>query len=171
MKPQYVELHARSAFSFLRGASFPEALAAQAAALELPALALCDRDGVYGAARFHGAARENQIKPIVGAELTLDDGSILPVLVASRTGYQNLCRLITRAKLRGTKFEAPVRWNELAEFAGDLVALTGDEAGPVQRALGRDDRAGASECVDRLVAAFGRENVFVEVQRHLRRGE
>ena len=134
MTPGYVELHARSAFSFLRGASQPEALVETAARLGLPALALCDRDGVYGTARFHARAREHGVRPIVGAELTLDDGSVLPVLVASREGYQNLCRLITRAKLRGSKHHAPVRWDELAEFTAGLVALTGDEDGAVRRA-------------------------------------
>ena len=99
----YVELHARSAFSFLRGASSPEQLAKCAAELGLPALALCDRDGVYGAPRLYTAAREHGLRAIVGAELTMEDETVLPVLVESRTGYQNLCRLITRAKLRGTK--------------------------------------------------------------------
>src|SRR5688500_3801508 len=171
MTPNYVELHARSAFSFLRGASEPEALARTAAELDLSALALCDRDGVYGSARLHAAARESGLRAIVGAELTLDDGSVLPVLVTNRVGYQNLCRLITRAKLRGTKQHAPVHWDELPEFAGGLVALTGDEEGATRRSLERDDCAGARLHVERLVAAFGRENVFVEVQRHLRRGE
>ena len=171
MTPGYVELHARSAFSFLRGASQPEALVETAARLGLPALALCDRDGVYGTARFHARAREHGVRPIVGAELTLDDGSVLPVLVASREGYQNLCRLITRAKLRGSKHHAPVRWDELAEFTAGLVALTGDEDGAVRRALENDDHAGALACVEKLTATFGNENVFVEIQRHLRRGE
>jgi len=171
MTPSFVELHARSAFSFLRGASQPEALAEAAAQLDLAALAVCDRDGVYGAARFYARAREKGIKPIVGAELTLDDGSVLPVLVASRTGYQNLCRLITRAKLRGTKHHAPIRWDEIAELAGGLVALTGDEEGPVHRALENDDHRGALAGVEKLTAVFGRENVFIEIQRHLRRGE
>ena len=168
---EYVELHARSACSFLRGASHPEALAARAAELGLSAAALCDRDGVYGAARFYAGAKEHGIRAIIGAELTLDDGSVLPVLVESREGYRNLCQLITRAKLRGTKHDAPVRWEELAEFSRGLVAFTGDEEGPVRRALARDDRAGAMECVEKLTTAFGRENVFVEIQRHLRRGE
>jgi len=167
----YVELHSRSAFSFLRGASHPEALAAQAEALGMPALALCDRDGVYGAARLFAAAKEHGIRSIVGAELTMDDGSVIPVLAENRTGYQNLCRLITRAKLRGTKTVAPVHWQELPEFAEGLVALTGDEEGPVRLALARDDRAGALQAVEKLIAAFGKGNVFVEIQRHLRRGE
>ena len=72
----YVELHACSAFSFLRGGSFPEHLAERAAELEMPALALLDRNGVYGAQRFSVAAREQNVRPIVGSELTLEDGSI-----------------------------------------------------------------------------------------------
>ena len=91
---EYVELHARSAFSFLRGASSPEDLARRAAELGLPALALLDRDGVYGAPRFFAAAREHGLRPIVGAELTMEDDTVLPVLVENRTGYRNLCRLI-----------------------------------------------------------------------------
>jgi len=168
---EYVELHARSACSFLRGASHPEGLAARAAELGLPAMAVCDREGLYGTARLHTAAKEHGIRPIVGAELAMEDGSVLPVLVASRAGYRNLCQLITRAKLRGTKTDAPVRMDDLADFATGLVALTGDEEGPVRRALARDDAAAALACVQQLTAIFGRENVFVEIQRHLRRGE
>ena len=171
MTPRYVELHARSAFSFLRGASNPVKLAEEAASLELSAMALCDRDGVYGAPRFYAAAREVGVRPVVGAELTLENGAVLPVLVQNRTGYQNLCRLITQAKLRGTKEHAPVQWGELAEFTEGLVALTGDEEGPVRRALAVDDRAAAEKCLRQLQQAFGTEQVYVEVQRHLRRGE
>ena len=82
----YIELHARSAFSFLRGSSSPEHLAFTAADLQLPALALCDRDGVFGAPRFYTAAQECGVQPIVGSELTMEDGSVLPVLVQSRAG-------------------------------------------------------------------------------------
>src|SRR5690349_12105932 len=106
---EYVELHARSACSFLRGASDPEALAVRAAQLGLPAVAVCDREGVYGAPRFLKAAQEQKVRPIVGAELAMEDGSVVPILVANREGYRNLCQLITRAKLRGTKLVAPVR--------------------------------------------------------------
>ena len=167
----YVELHARSAFSFLRGTSHPGDLAEQAAALGLPAIAVCDRDGVYGAARLFSAAKEHGVRAVVGAELTMEDGGVIPVLAQSRAGYQNLCRLITKAKLRGTKQHAPVHWADLEEFTPGLIALTGDEEGPVRRALAADDRAGAVTAVNKIVRAFGQENVFVEMQRHLRRGE
>ena len=170
-KHDFIELHARSAFSFLRSAAKPEQLAEKAAALGMSAIALTDRDGVYGAPRFYATAREKGVRAIVGAELTLLDGTVLPVLVQNRSGYQNLCRLITRAKLRGTKAEAPVRWEDLPEFAEGLVCLTGDEAGGVRQSLERGDAAKAQETVRRLVSIFGHRNVFVEIQRHLHRGE
>ena len=167
----YIELHCRSAFSFLRGASMPEALAAQAANLGLQAVALTDRDGLYGTPRFHAATRDHGIRQIVGAELTMEDASVLPVLVESREGYQNLCRLITRAKLRGTKAQAPVHWSELGEFAQGLVALTGDEEGPIRRALELGEPHLAQTRIEQLLDAFGNDNVFVELQRPLQRGE
>src|SRR5256885_525823 len=122
----YVELHACSAFSFLRGGSFPEQLAETAAELKMPAMALLDRNGVYGAQRFSVAAREHDVRPIVGAELTMEDGSMLPVLVKDRAGYKNLCELLTQAHLRSAKGECAVRWDELSEFAEGLVALFSD---------------------------------------------
>lgn len=167
----FFELHARSAFSFLRGASLPEHLVRTAAERGLDGIALCDRDGVYGAPRLFGEANRQGLKARVGAELTMEGGSVLPVLAATREGYQNLCRLITRAKLRGTKAESAVRWNELVEFAPGLVALTGDEEGDIVRRIDAEDFSGARATAERLVAAFGRENVAVEMQRSLARGE
>ena len=84
----YVELHARSAFSFLRGASLPEDLVRAGSEAQLPAMALLDRDGVYGAPRLYSAAQENDfsICPRVGAEITMEDGSVVPLLAATRAG-------------------------------------------------------------------------------------
>ena len=121
----YCELHASSAFSFLRGGSFPEQLAEVAAELKMPSIALLDRNGVYGAQRFSVAAREHGVRPIIGAELSMEDGSILPVLVENRTGYKNLCELLTQAHLRSEKGKCPVRWDELPEFTDGLVAFLG----------------------------------------------
>src|SRR5258705_1730749 len=119
----YVELHACSAFSFLRGGSFPEQLAETAAEMGMLAMALLDRNGVYGAQRFSVAAREHKVRPIVGCELLIDDGSVLPVLVENRSGYRNLCELLTQAHLRSEKGKCAVQWNELAQFAKGLIAL------------------------------------------------
>jgi error-prone DNA polymerase len=200
----YIELHAASAFSFLDGASLPEALVERAAALGFPALALLDRDGVYGAPRFHLAARRAGLKAIIGSELTIAVGSparlrahsvqardgaaprrrvspepcaaggggwppesrlvSLPVLVESREGYKNLCRLISQMKLRSAKGAGALALDELDGQVGGLVALAGRTAiqGP---------RFGVGGLVDRLVGIFGRANVCIELQRHLLRDE
>src|SRR6201987_1221103 len=121
----YVELHACSAFSFLRGGSFPEQLAEVAAELDMPAMALLDRNGVYGAQRFSVAAREHNVRPIIGCELSMEDGAVLPVLVENRSGYKNLCELLTQAHLRSEKGKCAVRWDELPQFAEGLVAFLG----------------------------------------------
>src|SRR3984893_2671616 len=122
----YIELHASSAFSFLGGGSFPEQLAGTAAELEMSAMALLDRDGVYGAQRFSVAAREQNVRPIIGCELTMEDGVILPVLVENRAGYKNLCELLTQAHLRSEKGKCTVQWSELPAFAEGLAAFVGE---------------------------------------------
>ena len=195
----YVELHACSAFSFLRGGSFPEQLAETAAELEMPAMALLDHNGVYGAQRFSVTAREHNVRPIVGCELSIDDGSVLPVLVENRTGYKNLCELLTQAHLRSEKGKCAVRWNELSQFAKGLVVLFGsgstgcqpvasgslpDTISPRARRFVPGLRQAAANnrlaaCAPRnaedrakfLIDTFGRENVFVELQRHFIRDE
>ena len=93
----YVELHAHTAFSFLDGASMPQELLGRAAELGYPALAITDHDGLHGAMEFAQAARAVGIAPITGAEITLDDGSHLTLLVETHSGYENLCRLLTHA--------------------------------------------------------------------------
>jgi error-prone DNA polymerase len=154
----YVELHACSAFSFLRGASFPEQLAETAAELKMPAMALLDRNGVYGAQRFSVAGREHNVRPIVGAELTMEDGFILPVLVKDRPGYANLCSLLTKGHLRSAKGECTFQWSELPEFGGGLIALLGS-AHPLRT------------LAQQLISVFSHENVYIEIQRHFLRGE
>lgn len=167
----YAELHARSAFSFLRGSSSPENLAYVAAEQEIPALALCDRDGVFGAPRFYTAAKEAGIRPLVGSELTMTDGSVLPILVKSRTGYKNLCRLISRAKLRSPKNESAIDWSELSEFSEGLICLTGDLEGPLHQALVNGDYAAADKRLADLKLCFDADHLFVELQRHHQRDE
>jgi error-prone DNA polymerase len=187
----YVELHACSAFSFLRGGSFPEQLAETAAELKMPAMALLDRNGVYGAQRFAVAAREHGVRPIVGAELTMEDGSVLPVLVKDRGGYKNLCELLTQAHLRSAKGQCAVNWNELPQFAQGLVALLGSArvsrvgfgVSPKQSPKSSRRRDAVAHTRDAcpprspaedaqlVIHAFGRENVYVEIQRHFVRGE
>jgi error-prone DNA polymerase len=167
----FIELHAQSAFSFLEGAEHPEAFAAEAARLEMPAVALVDRDGVYGAPRLTRAAANAGVKPIVGSEITLADGSRLPLLVEDREGYQNLCRLITRMKLGAPKGAAAIALDDLEPYAAGLVCLTGGVEGPLTRRLASGDADGARRVLGRLVAMFGRSSCFVEIQRHLLRDQ
>ena len=212
----YIELHCASAFSFLQGASLPETLVGRAAALGYPALALLDADGVYGAPRFHKAARQAGLHAIIGAELTIQMGTdstqsqisnrksptnhqspitnhrwSLPVLVESQEGYRNLCRLVTRMKMRaptdgvpavrnlhggvpsgvpaanravGCKGEGALTLEELEGWTAGLVALGGPP-------LLDSRHYGVGGLLDRLVELFGRRNVCVELQRHLLRDE
>jgi len=215
----YIELHARSAFSFLEGSSLPEQLAGVCSRLDMPAMALLDTDGVYGAPRFHLAAKKLGIKAHIGAEIStflprsqgviekkpnaqfqFDDlcgrasedqpaninnqnfknssvpqclrGNFrLPLLVSSRPGYQNLCRLITKMKLRGKKGEGAVHKEELEEHASGLICLTGGADGPLAAALQHGGMDAAQQQVERLIGVFGAGNVYVELQRHYHREE
>jgi len=208
----YVEFHARSAFSFLEGASLPEELASTCAQLGMPAMALLDADGVYGAPRFHLAAKKIGLKAHIGAEVTCcplhpailsaadvsrseapaeskdpypphavqraeisrfarnDKSFRLPLVVVSRAGYQNLCRLITRMKLRAKKGEGAITLQELEEHAEGLICLTGGTEGPLATVL----QHGCEEArrqVEQLISIFGPGNVYVELQRHFQREE
>ena len=223
----YIDLHTRSAFSFLEGASVPETLVEVCANLGMPAVALLDRDGVYGLPRFHLAGAKIGIKAHIGAEVTCNSfppqshratektpredvvelakslpchpersrtrseanrpaeskdpyfskthnsgESRLPLLVTSRAGYQNLCRLITRMKLRaGQKEGACAEDQDFLEHAEGLICLTGGEEGPLAQALTQGGPQAALQSAQRLTEIFGRENVYVELQRHFHRDE
>jgi error-prone DNA polymerase len=119
----YVPLWCKSNFSFLEGASHPDELVEEAHRFALPALALTDRDGVYGIVRAHLKARELGIKLIIGSEITITDGSTAVLLAQDRGGYANLCRLITKGRLRSEKGESVVSWEEVCSHAAGLIAL------------------------------------------------
>ena len=190
MTERYVELHAASAFSFLEGASQPETLIERAVALEMPAMALLDRNGVYGSARFHTSAKRNNIRAHIGAEIAVSSfgprltppawvphqhvgqPARLPLLCESREGYQNLCQLITQFKMRETtKQEGAANFDDLQQYAQGLVCLTGGDEGPLAAALMRGGEEAGRETVERLIRIFGPGNVYVELQRHREREE
>src|ERR1700681_391162 len=137
----------------------------------MPAMAVLDREGVYGAPRFYLAAKKLQAKAHIGAEVTSAFGWRYPLLVKSREGYQNLCRLITRMKLRASKGEGHVEREELVGLHAGLLCLTGGEEGPLAAALASGGIAQGTECVRQLCDLFGRKNVYVELQRHYCREE
>jgi error-prone DNA polymerase len=170
---EFIELHSRSAFSFLEGGSLPETLIARAAAIGLPAMALLDRNGFYGSPRFHMSAQKSKIRAHVGTELTVADknqSANYPLLCRTREGYQNLCRLLTKTKLRVPKHtESAARLDELEEHAAGLICLTGDEHGPLAQALEQGGIEAGRELLARLISIFGEENIYVELQRHFNR--
>ena len=187
---QYVELHANSAFSFLEGSSQPESLVHAAMQHDMPAMALLDRNGFYGSPRFHITAKANGVKPHVGAEIAVSElaprlqpagwlphqhkpePSRLPLLCTSRAGYSNLCQLITRFKMRQPgKTEGSALLDDLHEFAGGLVCMTGGDEGPLAAALSRGGTAEGRVLLESLQRIYGRENVYVELQRHGSREE
>jgi error-prone DNA polymerase len=189
MNSDYIELRARSAFSFLEGASTPEDLATRAAELGYNAMALGDRDGLYGAPRFYAAAKAAGIRQIVGAELTLDDNynSRLYVLAPDRKCYQNLCRIITDSKMRvlnpgalardgsvaapsyPAKGESRITLDELERYGRGLICLGGGVMSPLSRMLVRGDDP--RELSRRLSGIFGSNNFYIDLQRHLDAGE
>jgi error-prone DNA polymerase len=190
MTDKYVELHAASAFSFLEGASQPERLVERAFELNMRAMALLDRNGVYGSARFHKSAKLNGLRAHVGAEVAISElGQRLtppawhpfqnrtepvrvPLLCESRQGYQNLCQLITRFKMRErTKGEGVASLDDLERHSAGLVCLTGGDEGPLASALTHGGEEAGREVVRRLIRIFGAKNVYVELQRHNEREE
>ncbi|MGB5550608.1 MAG: error-prone DNA polymerase, partial [Thermoanaerobaculia bacterium] len=202
----YVELHAASAFSFLDGASLPEDLIQRACDLDLGAIALLDRNGVYGAPRFYQAARQAGIKAIVGAEVVVGFTPTPPgpgvlgswgpdtppptktprpqdlktsrpspevrlsLLVCSRIGYRNLCRLLTHAARGRPKGEARVDWQDLEQHSAGLHCLTGGDGELLAHTLETGGADPARRVLQRLSHLFeGR--VYVELQRHRLRHE
>src|SRR3954454_13285931 len=165
----YVELHAHSAYSFLDGASQPEELAAGAAELGYPALALTDHDGVYGSLEFAHAAKDFGVRPITGAEVSLDGGAHVTLLVETPRGYANLCRLLTAAHAQTRRKEGreplpPSLDQRLLEEQHDgLVWLS---------CCARDGLAVRDpDAQARLARAFGGDRFYVELQRPYERGD
>ena len=175
---------------FLKVRHFPEDLIQRAAELNMPAMALLDRNGVYGAARFHTLAHKHGVRAHVGAEIAVSDLGKrltppawlpyqhvpepvrLPLLCTSRAGYQNLCQLITRFKMRETtKCEGAATLKDLEQYSSGLVCLTGGDEGPLAAALMHGGEPEAVKVTEKLVRVFGQQNVYIELQRHGEREE
>ena len=178
----YVELHCHSTFSFLDGASHPIELIHTAAEQGHTALALTDHDGIYGSMELAQAAKPLGLRPLTGAEMTLDDGHHLTLLCEDATGYHNLCLLITEAH-RGTRewspsgtpkpaTQATVSLADVERYAEGLVCLSGcAREGAVAGRVGRGDFVGAAAVARRLLAAFGPDRFRIELQRPFARGD
>ncbi|HMU33063.1 MAG TPA: error-prone DNA polymerase [Pyrinomonadaceae bacterium] len=163
----FCELHTRSAFSFLSSGSEPQRLAARAAELGIRSVALLDKDTFAGAVRFHFEAKEQGIRPIIGAEISLDDGSLLPLVALDLKGYQNLSRLITTSKLRSKKGEHFATRRDVEYHSAGLMCFTGGPDGFIHNSIKRGD---GQLDLAWLKYVF-EDRLYVELQRHHLRHE
>ncbi|MEA2413884.1 MAG: error-prone polymerase [Thermoanaerobaculia bacterium] len=183
-------MRAASAFSFLDGASLPEDLVFNAAQKDIPAMALIDTNGVYGAPRFYGAAKKAGVKAIVGAEVVIDNDTPvkglkltrmdaarsnarearLTLLVENHDGYRNLCKLLTAGALNRPKGEARFTWDLIAQHAAGLHCITGGDEGPIAHALTKGGIVEAETLLHKIGGIFS-GRTHVELQRHHRRDE
>jgi error-prone DNA polymerase len=173
----YAELHCHSNFSFLDGASHPEELVEAAALLGLDAIAITDHDGMYGVVRFAEAAKELGVRTVFGTELSLGlsepqngvpdpEGEHLLLLAVQQDGYHRLCRTLTNAYLanQAEKGRPVYDYDDVvAQTRDDCVVLTGCRKGAVRNALLHNGPGAAYVQLGRLVAAYGRDRVFVEL--------
>jgi error-prone DNA polymerase len=163
----YAELHSHSHFSLLDGASSPERLVEAACGAGLPALALTDHNGLYGAPQFYKTAKSAGIKPILGAELTFEGGFHIVLLVKDATGYTNLCRMITKAQLAGSKGNPLLSFHYLEEYRQGLICLSACRKGEIPSFLLNGDREGALLAARKYLSIFGPDDFFIELQHHL----
>src|SRR6266581_2520870 len=168
----YAELHCHSAYSFLDGASPPDELLAEAHRLGYPALALTDKNGIYGSLAFAHAAQPLGIQAITGAEVTLTDGNHVILLAESPRGYTNLCRLLTEAHLGAERLDPRLPLTAIAARQEGLIILSGSRRdGLVPRTLETGGLSAARKLAEECRATFGRDRFFVEIQRNRVRGD
>ncbi len=162
----YAELHCHSNFSFLEGVADPEDLVNEAAHLNLAALALTDRDGVYGVVRGARAARAAGLPMAFGAEITIGAHSLVVIADGAR-GYARLARTLSLGHLAGSKGAPVFTISDLVEgLAGDAWVLTGCGRGMVPTALMKEGPRAARSRLEQLVAGFGRDRVLMELWDH-----
>src|SRR5882762_2245592 len=168
----YAELHCHSAYSFLDGASPPDELLAAAHRYGYPALALTDRNGVYGSLAFAHAAQPLGIQAITGAEVTLSDGHHLILLVETAPGYTNLCRLLTEAHLGAERLDPRLPLTSIEARQDGLIILSGSRRdGLLPRTLETQGLGAARNLAEHCKAVCGSERFFVEIQRNRVRGD
>lgn len=172
IRPSYAELHCHSAYSFLDGASPPDEILAEAHKLGYPALALTDRNGIYGSLAFAHAAQPLGIQAITGAEVTLPDGSQLVLLAETPQGYSNLCRLLTEAHLGAERLDPRLPLTAIAARHEGLIVLSGSRRdGLLPRILETQGVSAARKMAEHCKSIFGAERFFVEIQRNKVRGD
>ena len=168
----FVELICRSYFSFLQGTTAPEQLVRTAAKLGMPALALVDRNGLYGATAFYRACREVGIRPIIGAQVTLEGGDEIVLLCRHLSGYQKLSQLLTAAHRGRAKGAPQIHAHQLSALAGgDLICLLGGTFGTLPRLLADRDLRAARALIAKYQQYFGANDLYIALTNHLQEGD
>jgi error-prone DNA polymerase len=169
----YVPLHLNSGFAFGRGLIHASDIPALTAMRGLPAACLADPFSLVGALEFARAAEKVKIKPLIGASFELESsapggcntGGSIVLIARSNHGYRCLSKLITRCHLEEPRLYPLCRWQRLSEHTRDLICLTGGDNGPLNQLLTHGDLEGARKTLETLLALYGRENVFIEIER------
>jgi len=164
--PEYVELHCHSNYSFLGGASHPEDMARRAAELKMPALALTDHDGLYAAIIFYQACKKAGVKPIIGAEITLESGHHITLLAKNNVGYSNLSRLITQAHLSHGKGNSSIPLEALSQYTDGLFCLSGCRNGEIASLVLGNKTKQACEAAKNFIDIFGKDDFWIELQNN-----
>lgn len=170
--PPFVHLHVHSEYSILDGACRIPALAARAAELEMPAVALTDHGSLAGAVELYREAGKHGVKPIIGCEVYVAENrrtqqkgyAHLTLLAESNAGYGNLIKLSSAGYLEGYYYKPRVDWELLENHAEGLIALSGCLSGRVSKALEENRPQDAAADLDRLVQVFGKDSTYVEIQ-------
>ncbi|MFT3869437.1 MAG: DNA polymerase III subunit alpha [Nibricoccus sp.] len=177
----FVHLHVHTDYSLLDGACRIDRLMDRTASLGMTALALTDHGNMFGAIEFYKAAKDKNIKPLIGCEIYLVENSRLEkngraedgksyyhlgLLAKNLQGYQNLLKLVSDAHLKGFYYKPRADWETLTKYSGGLIAFSGCLAAIVPQHLLHDREEDARKATARFVDVFGRENFFVEIQDH-----
>src|SRR3990167_11009489 len=177
---KFVHLHVHSEYSLLDGLSKIPKLVTQAKIMGMDSLALTDHGVLYGAIKFYKECKKENLNPIIGCEMYIAKRSMhdksagrdnenfhLTVLAKDYEGYKNLMKLVTLAHLEGFYYRPRVDKETLAKFAKSLIALSGCSSSEISKALIENDLKQAKKITKTYLEIFGKDNFYLEVQRHL----
>ena len=164
-KLDYAPLHVFSGYAFGRGTMLAEEIPILCAQHGIPAAAIADPFSLTGCIEFARMAQKVGVKPLIGASFELEEGGEIVLIAKSKLGYQSLSRLITECHQFEPRQFPLCNWERLERHSRDLICLTGGDLGPVNRLLMRRDYTGVRSLLERLASIYGRNDVFVEIER------
>lgn len=161
----YVPLHVLTGYAFGRSTMHAEEVAVLASVFDLPSVAIADPFSLMGAVEFARAAKKANVKPLIGASFEMEEGGWIVLIAKNKDGYHNLSRLITECHLNEPRLYPLCNWGRLERFSGGVLCLTGGDGGIVNRYIARRELGQAVQILSRLIGLYGKDNVFVEIER------